>query len=170
MLFYYAFFTIALTVVACLLKDHLRFNGWSAFPIAYIILSVLWVLYTETDAYEETMKRDCFYITRKYEKVTVSEFEERWESRKDPVTDKIETSVFHFTTVIFLSLYLPFILFGDYWHKILCFFVVSIIALGTLGVWLLFFSPSHKKTKAERLQRKRELEEQKKREELGKWK
>jgi hypothetical protein len=116
LLFYYAFFTIALTVVACLMKDHLRFNGWSAFPIAYIILSVLWVLYTETDAYEETMKRDCFYITRKYEKVTVSEFEERWESRKDPVTDKIETSVFHFTTVIFLSLYLPFILFGDYWH------------------------------------------------------
>jgi hypothetical protein len=42
--------------------------------------------------------------------------------------------------------------------------------LGTLGVWLLFFSPSYKKTKAERLQRKRELEEQKKREELGKWK
>ena len=53
LLCYYALFTIDLTVIACLLKDHLQFNGWSAFPIAYIILSILWVLYTETDAYEE---------------------------------------------------------------------------------------------------------------------
>ncbi len=170
LLCYYALFTIALTVIACLLKDHLQFNGWSAFPIAYIILSILGVLYIETDAYEEMMKWDRFYHIRKYKKITVSEFEERWESQKDPEIDKFETGVFHFGTLLALSLYFPFILFGNYLYKIFCFFIVSLIFFAPMGSWLLFFSPSHKKFKAERQRRKRELEEQKKREELGKWK
>lgn len=170
LLFYYAFFTIALTIISCLLKDHLQFNGWSAFPITYIILSILWILYTETDACEERLKWDSFYRARKHQKITVSEFEEEWESRKDPETDKLETGVFHFGTLLAISLFIPFILFGNYWYKIFCFFAVFFIGFIPIGIWLFFFSPSHKKFKAEKQQRKRELEEQKKREELGKWK
>ncbi len=167
---YYAAFAVALTVMAILLKDQLQFNGWSTFPICYILAFILWMWYCQTDTCKERLYWDGYWRQRRYKKISISDYDKEVESRRNPEREKADDRLRLFISFLGIPLFTPFVFFGNYLYKIFSFLIVLAPYFTIVICWLLFTDPENKEIKAEREKRKQELKEQQQREELGKWK
>ena len=170
-LFYVLEFTGALLIILLNREDWI-FNSFSAFPLCYLIVFAFLIWYlTSIWNYrrsEETWNRDRLWYCKNFDERAArmrSIARERNGTWQDPMWSFMSR-----VCAALLPMYLLFIFFGIKPLKIASFVFGALIYALLIMFWGVVLSGELKEAKAHRQKRQKELEEQQKREELGKWK
>ena len=171
--FWVLYYSIALLlniVAAIILRAHLCFNWWSVIPVFYIVLSLLTAKWNSPSNRE---KRIAFEQGRlrlfsiQYDKqlglVTEDHHDEKIRRFLERDERKCVDDFAHKAFFVITPLFLPFVLFFDVVIKILSCSMWIPVAIGAL---ICSFRVTNERIR----KREKEREEQKRREELGKWK
>ena len=148
------------------------FNAWSAFPLFYLLafafliwyLPSIWNYRRSEDAWTFDRLWHCrnFDERAAYMRSIARERDGTWE---DPMWSFMSR-----VCAALLPMYLLFIFFGIRPLKIASFVFGVLIYISLMLFWCVVLSGELKEAKEHRRKRQKELEEQQKREELGKWK
>ncbi len=163
-IFYYATAMIGTALAALFLRDHLIFNDWSAFPIAYILLSAYLAWFYPSRFRIKYDQMTSVKMRVKYEKgsgIVVNsppKEEDYW--RED---DKFASKIF----LACIPVILPFIFFFPLGAKISS-GLFLLIPYAATTIYCIVVIKKEIDTHNDKLQQ--QLNEQQKQEELGKWK
>ncbi len=161
---YYAAAIIGNVLAAVLLRDRLNFSAWSAFPIAYILISIYLSWFYPSRFRIKIRQIKSIEMRVKYEKgngIVVSpppNEEDYW--RED---DKFASKIF----LACIPPFFPFIFFLPFGAKILSGLFLLIPYAATTIYCIVFIK---KQTEAHNAKLQQQRKDQQKQEELGKWK
>ena len=176
LIFWICFYTLEFTgalLLILLQRESWIFNGFSAFPLAYLIVCVFLAWYLPT-IWNFRRSEDASIRWRLWH--TSTDFDERQARMYGMAAERSGTwkdPMWSFMSRICLALvpmFLLFVFFCSVELKIASFAFGMLIYCAMMLFWYFLLEESNKEEKALRKQRRNELEEQKKREELGKWK
>ncbi len=174
-IFWVCYYGVAITanvLAAVLLRDKWNFNGWSVFPIAYILILVFLVWYFPS-IWNHRRSEDQSALYQRWRFKDFDELSFRMRAMSAERNGSWQDPQWIFMKKIALAcipLYPPFIFFFGNTAKLLSFLIATAIHWGSFGIWMFFLESDGKAAKKRREDQARELKEQKEREELGKWK
>ena len=168
---YYGVAIVGNVLAAVLLRDKWNFNGYTTFPILYIASSIFWFFYFPSEHYAKLSYNKRISNLKYYYKYFDEEkWRAKYEAREEQEDTKKKTKIANKVitrTILFLTPFFGmYICFFSNIAKILSFVFPTIILLIVMVVLLIRFNDTPKFKK----QREKELQEQREREELGKWK
>ncbi len=168
---YYSAAIIGNVLAAVLLRDKWTFNGFSAFPIMYILFSFFWVWYFPSKHHANLcLNHDVRYLRSRDKYFDEEKWRAKCEAREQQENTQKKTKIGNKAithTILFLTPFFGmYICFFSNLAKILSFVFPTIFLLIVMLVLLILFNDTPKFKK----QREKELKEQQEREELGKWK
>ena len=170
-LFYVLEFTGALLIILLNREDWI-FNAWSAVPLFYLLAFAFLIWYLPSiwnyRRSEEAWIFDRLWHYRNFDeraaymRSIARERDGTWEEPMWTFMSRVCAAL--------LPMYLLFIFFGIRPLKIASFVFGALIFAFLIMFWCVVLSGELQAAKAHRAKRKKELEEQRKREELGRWK
>ena len=169
-IFWICYYGVAITanvLAAILLRDKWNFNGWSAFPIVYLLVAYGWIWYFRSKLYEDRCEEYYLFFKRFYRKDfnEVKYHEDVDRQQKEQKRKAADNKAFTIIVLLCAPILSIFILFFSTAAKALSFLVAGVPFLLGILIWLISQNDASNLNK----QREEELKEQREREELGKW-
>ena len=161
-LIYYATVVAATLLAAVFLNGYVRMNIFSLIPMIDIVVIALYALRTRKYENLQSSLRSLKFSKRGGD----SHFQMNAPAVYDTTFDRLEELVY----LVCVPLPLPFVFFFSDNIKLIASAIALCLPFVIPLVWLPLFIRQLQESKREHEQRRKELEEQKKREEMGQWK
>ena len=153
-------------------RAHWSFNAWSAFPLCYMIVCAFLVWYLPS-IWNYRREEDARISDHLWNRKNFDERQARWDGIARERDGTWQDPMWTFMSRVcgaMIPMLLPFLFFGSFEIKIASFAFGMIFYVLMMLVWFFFLSGDLKEDKKHQEKVKKELAEQRKREELGKWK